>query len=281
MFDFCKLRKNGVHKFRPKIEINYEIGSFQLKTVTDSEELIEALKLRYQVFHVEMIGKSKLNGIDVDEFDFICDHLIIKDKRTRAIVGTYRMNCSLFSDSFYSANEFDIEKILKKPGIKLELGRACIQKDFRRGAVISLLWKGIALYMAKSNADVLFGCASVKTESPREAALLYRYFESQNCFRQEYFCPPKLKYSMPMIDLWIQSFGPLSAEEIKEAQESIPSLCQAYLNAGACLGGEPAYDREYKCIDFLTIMEKENLNKSLWKKHTASLQTNDFQISAS
>jgi putative hemolysin len=284
MFDFYKMRKNQVHKFRPKVEISHSIGSFQLKTVSNSEELIEALKLRYQVFHREMIGKTKPHGIDVDEFDFVCDHLIIRDQRSNRIVGTYRLNCSLFSNRFYSENEFEMAPILTSKGTKLELGRACIDKEFRRGAVISLLWKGIALYMAKTNSDLVFGCASVKTQSPRQAALLYRYFEEQNRFRADYFCPPKEKFSMPNIDLWIQSLDrDLSLEEGSEAEALVPSLCQAYLKAGAYLGGEPAYDEEFKCIDFLTILEKDDLNKTLWKKHTANPTpaATELQVSAS
>lgn len=284
MFDFYRLRKHQVHKFKPKVEISTSIGSFELKTVTTSEELLEALRLRYQVFHREMIGKTKPFGVDVDEFDFVCDHLVIKDRKTQRIVGTYRLNCSLFSQRFYSQAEFDISAIVAKPGVKLELGRACIEKDFRRGAVISLLWKGIALYMAKTQADVLFGCASIKTQSPRQAALLYRYFEDQNRFRPEYFCAPTAAFSMRNIHLWISNLDrDLTLDEVSEAEALVPSLCTSYLKAGAYLGGEPAYDEEFKCIDFLTIMEKDNLNKALWKKHTAPSNTAapELQISAS
>lgn len=82
MFEFYRLRQNKIHKFKPKVEIFSEKGPFVLKTVSDTEELIEALRLRYQVFHREMLGKTKTRGIDVDEFDFVCDHLIIKDKKS-------------------------------------------------------------------------------------------------------------------------------------------------------------------------------------------------------
>lgn len=268
MFDYMKMRKNKVHKFRSKIEIYNDKGPFILKTVTDSEELIEALRLRYQVFHREMIGKTKTSGIDVDEYDFICDHLIIQEKKTGKIVGTYRLNCSLFSNQFYSANEFNLRRVLEMPGTKLELGRACIHKDYRRGIVISMLWKGIAEYMNKTNSDVLFGCASIKTSSPRQTALLYRYFETANRFQSDLLCPPTLAFSMPTLDLWIQNMKrSLTADELTEVEELIPPLCRAYLKVGAILGGEPAWDAEFKCIDFLTILRRENLNKALWRKY--------------
>jgi len=271
MFEFYKIRQNKIHKFQPKIEIYNDKGPFILKTVTTSEELKEALRLRYQVFHREMIGKTKPHGIDVDEFDFICDHLIIIDKKSQKIVGTYRLNCSLYSNSFYSANEFNLRKILEQPGTKLELGRACIAKDFRRGFVISLLWRGIAEYMQATQASLVFGCASIKTESPRQAALIYHYFAGDNRYNEELLAPPTLSFSMPGLDLWIGNMNrPLSADEITEAESLIPNLCQSYLKAGAFLGGEPAYDADFKCIDFLTILPRENLNKALWKKYSPS-----------
>lgn len=265
MFQFYRLRSNKIHKFKPKISIVSDRGPFLLKTVTTSEELIEALKLRYQVFHREMLGKSREKGIDVDEFDFVCDHLIIVEKKTGRIVGTYRLNSS---GQYYSGQEFHLRRILETQGPKLELGRACIHKDFRRGIVISLLWRGIAEYMSAMNSQILFGCATIKTESPRQAALLYTHFLREGRIQEELWCPPTKAYSMNHLDLWIEKFNrPLTLEEQTEVEDLIPPLCRAYLKAGALLGGEPAYDAAFKCIDFLTILPRENLNKVMWKKY--------------
>jgi putative hemolysin len=263
-----QMRLNRINKFKPKIEVSSEVGPFVVKTASTSEELKEALHLRYQVFHREMIGKTKENGIDVDEYDFLCDHLVIVEKKTNKIVGTYRMNCTDFSNDFYSAREFDLSRIMEQPGIKLELGRACIHKDFRRGVVISLLWRGIADYMAQSHAQLLFGCASIKTENPRQAALIYKYFQAKGRIISEYMAPPTLPYTMPKLDLWINYFqDPMTEAEIKEVEALIPPLCRAYLKIGAYIGGEPAWDAEFKCIDFLTILHREDLNRTLWKRY--------------
>jgi putative hemolysin len=263
-----QMRLNRIDKFKPKNEVYSEVGPFLVKTVSSVEELKEALRLRYQVFHREMLGKTKEHGIDVDEYDFHCDHLIIVEKKSQKIVGTYRLNCSEFSKDFYSAREFSLSRILQQPGIKLELGRACIHKDYRRGVVISLLWRGIAEYMASSQAQILFGCATIKTENPREAALLYKYFVEKERIVSEYMAIPTKVYTLPNIDLWIQYFkNPLTESEIKEVEALIPPLCRAYLKIGAYIGGEPAWDAEFKCIDFLTILHREDLNRTLWKRY--------------
>lgn len=262
-----RLRANRIHKFKSKVDIFVEVGPFVVKTANTVEELKEAFRLRYQVFYREMIGVSRKKGLDIDEYDALCDHLVIVEKRTGKIVGTYRLNCSLYSDHFYSAREFDLSRILAAPGVKLELGRACIHKDYRKGIVISLLWRGIADYMAATNSQILFGCASVKVDQPREAALLYRHFFETNRFTPEYSAPPTPAYTMPKLDFWIASRqDDLTDVERVEAESLIPPLCRAYLKIGAFLGGKPAWDEEFRCIDFLTVLHREDLNRSLWKK---------------
>ncbi|MCB0369351.1 MAG: GNAT family N-acetyltransferase [Bdellovibrionales bacterium] len=262
------LRLHNIHKFKSKINIHIEMGPYILKTVSDISELKEALALRYEIFHREMLGSKISFGYDIDEFDAFSDHLIIKDKRSNQTIGTYRLNCSTYTDQFYSGKEFNLSRVLEQPGIKLELGRACIRKDYRRGIAVSLLWKGIAEYMNHSKANILFGCASIKTSSPREAALLYRYFFETKRFTPEYLATPSKAFSMPHLDLWISNFDSgLKEEEKTKALSLIPPLFRAYLKIGAYVGGTPAWDSEFKCIDFLTILNKEDLNRSLWKKY--------------
>lgn len=265
---FYQLRLNRIHKFKAKIEISTKVGPFEIKTVTNTEELKEALALRFEVFHREMLGKSATSqGFDVDEFDFTCDHLIIKERRSQRIIGTYRLTCSLFTQNFYSGKEFMISHLFQKPGVKLELGRACIHKDYRRGVLISLLWKGIAEYMAASEAKVLFGCATVKTDDPQEAALLTRYFDEDGRILSAYRTRPTLAYTMPMLNYFLnEARFPLTECQKARAEELLPPLCRAYLKIGASIGGEPAWDREFQCIDFLAILERENLNRTLWRR---------------
>lgn len=270
MTNLLKIRSHNIHRFRPKVELQFEVGPYILKTITDSEELVQALRLRYEVFHEEFIGVAfpLPFAIDVDEFDSMCDHLAIIDKKKNLIVGTYRLNCTLFNDDFYSAGEFRLDRILDKPGIKVELGRACIRKEYRKGVVIALLWKGIAEYMKAVDAQFFFGCGSVKTEDPRLSALLYTYLKEKGCISDIHHCPPTRAYKMHAIDAWIEQFkeNPLTASEIKEAEAMLPSLFKGYLKAGAIVCGEPAYDVEFKCIDFLTLLDRTGLNQTHGRK---------------
>jgi len=58
------------------------MAEFAIKITTDPSEIVEAQRLRFQVFNLELnkgLQRSYENGLDVDEFDPFCHHLIVRD----------------------------------------------------------------------------------------------------------------------------------------------------------------------------------------------------------
>lgn len=263
-----RLHHYKIREFRPNVTFSFERGNFVVKTAENGTELEACLKLRFEVFHKEYKNKKRTVGVDIDKLDYDCDHLVIADKRDGRVIGTYRMNSSIFTDTFYSASEFHVERLLEMEGNKLELGRACIDKDFRNGAVIALLWRGIAEYIQRTNTKVLFGCGSIKTMEPLEIGLITRYLEEQNQLTYEYEVSPTKKYKikqLPAIMEYIENNPYVYHKD--EIASMIPTLFSAYMRAGAKICGEPALDRDFKCIDFLTVLKMDNLNPLFKSKY--------------
>ncbi len=261
---------NRVYNFKPKINFNIDFGPYIIKTAQTSKELIESFKLRHQIFVCEFQGIDD-DGLDFDRFDYYFDHLIIVHKETNKIIGTYRLNCTRFSAESYTALEFDTTGILNAAGPHLELGRACIHKSYRKGSVISLLWRGIAEYMKLSNSNVLFGCSSVKVNNARDAALVYKYLFDLGHVSVETLSRPTKKFQMQNFESWLNFFGPnLTETQQTEAETLVPSLLKSYLKQGAKIACEPAFDEDFDCIDFLTVLKKEDLSKTLADKFQVS-----------
>ena len=269
-----RYHQQRLRSFEAKIPLYIETKRYIVKTVASSYELEKVLKLRYKVFHNEFRKRKIPFGIDLDRFDFICDHLVIIDVATKELIGTYRIISSEFSQDFYSASEFDISEILAKEGIKLELGRACIHKDFRNGAVLSILWRGLMQYAAFAKADYLFGCASVKTTDIFESCLLYHYFKQNNLFHPNIRTLTTEAYTMPGFTSSFE-FVEINCENFNEgrAVELLPPLLRLYFRAGAKICGIPALDREFKCIDFLTVLKIDDLSDSYLRKYGAGIET--------
>ena len=141
-------------------------SKLSLSLATTPKEVREVQRLRYKVF-VEAMGLSALanaDGLDQDEFDAYCDHLIVRDTRSLKVVGTYRIlspGAIEKTGGFYSEKEFDLSRLSNLRKRITEAGRACIHPDYRSGGVIMMLWAGIAACMRKEKTEYLIGCASV------------------------------------------------------------------------------------------------------------------------
>lgn len=241
----------------PFVRIRINGGRYLIKTVDSVNELEDVLRMRGEVFGAEYGLDRPASSLDVDHYDFQCDHLVIKARETGECVGTYRMLCSTFTRDFYSENEFELSEFLASPGVKLELGRACIRKEHRKGAVLSLLWRGIVQYAIETRADYLFGCSSVKTESYRDSQNLSEAFLREGKLATDWNIRPKAAFS----------FNEEERQKPSSGGIEIPSLLKSYLGAGARIYGEPAYDREFHCLDYLTILKLDELKSSFERRY--------------
>lgn len=256
-----------ISNWKNKVDMNIDVGPYLLKVAQTKKEVLGCFELRYNVFYKELAEKTNKSKLDYDQYDAHCDHLIIVHQPTQKIVGTYRMNFSETSSQFYTESEFQIDEwVQQRNHAFVELGRACIHAQHRRGAVLGLLWRGIAEYMQKVEAHELVGCSSLKLTDAKSAALIYKYFESQNFLHHKIFIPQP-EFQMKDFLFWTMVYSAgLSTEQVAEAEKQIPSLLKSYIKAGAKVCSYPALDRDFACIDFMTILEREELDQRMVRK---------------
>ncbi|MDX9886025.1 GNAT family N-acetyltransferase [Thauera sp.] len=213
---------------------------------TCETEILEAQKLRYRVFADEMGARlaTRTPGVDRDIYDPFCEHLIVRDEDAGRIVGTYRILSPAAArkvGGYYSENEFDLTRLQHLRGRMVEIGRSCIDADYRSGAVIALLWSGLARYMQENGYDYLIGCASVSmADGGHTAASLYNRLREKHLAPLEYHVFPR--YPLPI--------GSLRSDLETEA----PPLIKGYLRAGAWICGEPAWDPDFNTADLPILL---------------------------
>ncbi|WP_440998931.1 GNAT family N-acetyltransferase [Fodinibius sp. SL11] len=229
-----------------------------LKFAETEADLRAAQTLRYHVFNVELgegLEESHRQGLDMDRYDFQCDHLIVVDTKADNVVGTYRLQTyqkAIQKHGFYTSDEFDLatipKEILKQ---SVEVGRACIRKEHRNGRVLYLLWKGIAKYMQMTGLRYLLGCCSIKSTDPAEGWIVYDYLQKNNHIhsslsvdtKEDYYCPDHER----------------DAEAWKNV--NLPQLFNLYIDLGAKTLSKPALDLAFKTIDFLILVDLESLDE--------------------
>ena len=254
-------------KIKPNVNIYIESDQFLIKSIDSWPEFISVLQFRNEVFVHEYTDKKKFLGIDIDYYDRTCDHLIIKDRKSNRLVGTYRLRSSKFTNRFYSQTEFDLGKILELDGHKMELGRACIHPDFRTGATIQLLWRGIAAYALATDSRYCFGCSSVKGTDPNAMKLYNQYFSLQGVLSQNYEVKPMQNGVWDgVMDQEAAKNLRMDPNEIRNIRRSLPNLLTVYLRFGAKILGAPVVDHELKCFDYFTLLDLYNMNEVLARK---------------
>ncbi len=220
--------------------------AFTVSLARDEHEVYEAQRLRYKVFAEEMGARlsSREPGIDADIFDPFCDHLIVRDSVTDRVVGTYRIlngaNARRIG-GFYSDEEFDLTRLDHLRNEIVEIGRTCVHRDYRTGAVITLLWSGIADYMARRNYRFLMGCASLSMVDGGATASDVYYALNRACA-----CPAEYRV-FPRLDLPLRRARPTD-------DVVIPPLLKGYARIGAYVCGAPAWDPDFNTADLLMLL---------------------------
>ena len=248
-----------------RIPIRIETKRYIIKSAESTGDRNQVFRLRYQVFHREQLGKKFPVGLDIDRFDLHCDHLMIIDQESGACIGTYRMLCSSFTDDFYSRQEFDLEPVLRLPGIKVELGRACVDHRFRKGSVLNLLWRGVGAYIQKAGASYLFGCASLHTTNSKELSAIMSFLSEQKHLCRDFWLQTQPGY-LPARAVSASRNSSTHSNDAKSIP-SLPSLLISYLTAGAKVCGGPAIDRSMDCSDFFTLLDLKNTNPQFAKRY--------------
>jgi len=223
---------------------------YSLRLARRAADIRAAQALRFAVFNLELnegLDESYLTGLDADRFDSACDHLLVEV--AGKLVGTYRLQSGVLAEAhfgYYSACEFDFAPFAPLREEIIELGRACVHADHRNIAVLGLLWQGIAAYARERQCRYLMGCSSLTSQDPREGAAIY-----SRLMRQHLAAPELLTRPLPAFEC------PLT--ELAERPPRVPKLLSAYLSIGAKICAPPAIDRQFRTIDFLTLLDLDSL----------------------
>ena len=228
-------------------------GPYRLRFAESKEDLEAVFRLRFLVFNLELnegLESAYENGYDTDEFDEVCEHLIVEHGPSQKVVGTYRLQTgevAARNRGYYSAREFDFFPYEPLRDSLVEAGRAAIHRDHRSFEVLTLLWRGIAQYALERKARYLIGCSSLTSQDVKQGSGMYRRL-------QEFLAEPNLR-TVPRDEFRM----PIEADVTRGSDVRPPKLLRAYLTIGGKICGPPAIDREFKTIDFLTLLDLEQL----------------------
>ncbi len=252
--------------------VDVRFGSLQVRLAETQADIEAAQALRYRVFYQEMGAhptiEMALAQRDFDDFDAVCDHLLVIDRAkgegAEGVVGTYRLirrEAALRFGRFYTAAEYDISRLAAYPGELLELGRSCVEAASRNRATMQLLWRGIAAYVFHYGIELMFGCASLPGTDPDALALPLSYLY------HHHLAPPELRArALPerfvdMNRLAKESVDPAAALPL------LPPLIKGYLRLGGFVGDGAVIDHQFNTTDVCVVVKTDLVTEKYYRHY--------------
>lgn len=247
-------------------------GNLGVRIASTRSEVDAALALRYRIFFEEMGATpdpaTRQSRRDQDAYDAVADHLLVIDHEIgpgpKGVVGTYRLIQQAGADAvggFYSAAEYDIGPITGFPGQILELGRSCVDAQYRGRAVMQLLWRGIAAYVFHHQIELLFGCASLGGTDPGALATELTYLYGHH------LAPPALRpraRKERYIDM--RRLDPALVDP-RRANQMLPPLIKGYLRVGAFVGDGAVVDPQFNTTDVAIVVKTDMITDKYFRHY--------------
>jgi putative hemolysin len=235
---------------------------FDVRMAQTPDDLCAAQRLRFDVFVRELGGSGPTvdhaAGLERDELDAFCEHLLLIDRKSDAVVGVYRLlgpEQAARAGRHYCASEYELGPLLTSNRRLLELGRSCVHPDYRGGMAMHHLWSALARYVALHKIDVLFGVASFRGTDVQALA------GPLSLLHQRHLAPPDLR--VRALSEAYQNMNLIEETQLdrKAAMLQIPSLIKAYLRLGGYVGEGAFVDHAFNTTDVCLIMDTARLSQ--------------------
>lgn len=250
---------------------------FQIRLATSDNDLRSAQRLRYRVFVQELGGDGPLVDhaarLERDEFDPVNDHLILVDQTRDAtrldhVVGAYRLlrwdRATAFG-RYYCDSEYDLTALRTSGRRLLELGRSCVDPDYRGGTGMFHLWNGLADYVLDHGIEILFGVASFHGTDAQALKLPLSWLHHHHLAPEALRVQSRRSQRMDLV----------AAADLdrRAAMAAMPPLIKAYLRLGGYVGQGAFVDQAFNTTDVCLLMDTKAMSNRHRKFYIRKYET--------
>ncbi len=258
--------------YRKGLPMRIDAGRFTVRLAEVDADVAAAQRLRYRVFVEEMGAtaspEDRAERRESDRFDPYFEHMLLIDRectdpdKERGVVGVYRLMRGARAREgigYYGAQEYDLSKLDAHPRETLELGRSCVDADYRGGAGMHLLWSGLGAYVVEHEIGLMFGVASFhgRSTEPLDQALSYLH--------HHHLAPDDLRVRALPESYAEMAILPPEQVDKSEAMRQIPALIKGYIRIGGYVGDGAFIDHDFNTVDVCLLMDTARMVQSVRK----------------
>ena len=230
------------------------VGRYRARYASSQIDVLAAQSLRYQCFNL-----SNKDELDVDDFDALCQHVLIENLETQKLICCYRIlkfDSGKNISSSYSSQFYDLKVIENFTEPMIEVGRFCIDPEVNDPSVALTAWAALAQIVDHNQTQFLFCCSSF------EGIEKEKYFDSFALLRDRYMAPDHWRPKIKAAQVFCYSKDLIYKVDKKKALLNMPPLLKTYLSMGAWVSDHAVVDLNMKTLHLFTGMEISKIPKS-------------------
>ena len=221
-------------------------GRYTARLARGEADLEAAGRLRHRVFR----GGE---GLDRDRFDTVCDHVLVEEAETSALVCCFRM-MTLGSGAeitrSYAAQFYDLTGLSAFEGGMVEIGRFCVSPEAVDPDILRVAWGAVTAHVDSLDVGLLFGCSSFEGISAEP------HLEALSLLKDHHLGPEQWRPAVKAAE--VVAFAEIlqgRTPDLRLAVKGLPPLLRTYLAMGGWVSDHAVLDRDLGTLHVFTGVE--------------------------
>lgn len=220
-------------------------GRYRARMADSLADIEAARRLRSRAFR---LGE----GVDADEFDSRCQHVLIEDTATAQLVACFRLlpiQSGRDVEGCYSAQFYDLTALHSFDAPLAEVGRFCIAPEVQDPDIIRLAWAALTRFVDDTGTGMLIGCSSFQDTDPAPYAHAFALLKDRHLAPRCWMPVIKAAEIVPFDQ------GAKATVDEKQALRAMPPLLRTYLTMGGWVSDHAVIDRDLNTLHVFTGLE--------------------------
>lgn len=244
-------------------QFSIQLGVFAASLAKTAEQMDAVQRLRAQRF------RSRDALVDLDRFDPVCHHLMIRIAPDPAPIGVARFRLLVEPDEIeacYSAQFYDLAALARTGRRLVEVGRICIDENHAHDIDIARMMIAALTHIASvCRADMLMGCASFPKAEPARHADALRFLFNRH------LGPKALRPGRRAGMKHVSAMDGLLPQQTDLRQ--VPALLRLYLRLGGWVSDHAVCDHNLDTVHVFTAVEVNSIPSARLRALRALAQT--------
>lgn len=231
--------------------VSLKKSRYRARFADTPEDIRAAQRLRTRAFRGDPDAT-----LDEDDFDALCDHVLVEDQRTGDLVCCFRilpLTGGAEIARSYSAQYYELSALEAFEGRMVEMGRFCIDPQVRDPDILRIAWGAMTAYVDENGVEMLFGCSSFHGTDADQYLDAFAMLKARHLAPKRWL--PKVK--APKVFRFAQKLR--RKPDAKLAMLRMPPLLRTYLLMGGWVSDHAVVDSHMNTLHVFTGLEIKSI----------------------